>query len=92
MIEDDVFYTKTMAKVYTDQGKYEKAAGIYHYLLSREPDRKDLSDALFELEKKRSADNCEGLVRLFIQWIDLLITSNELKKLRRLQTHLNNGR
>ena len=89
MIEDDVFYTKTMAKVYEDQGKFEQAARIYQFLLNREPDRKDLSDALLQLEKKRLASNCEGLVHLFIQWIDLLATANKLKKLKKLQNHFN---
>lgn len=92
MIEGDAFYTKTMAKVYEDQGKYEKAARIYQYLLNREPDRQDLIDALSELEKKRIENNLEGLVHLFIQWIDLLITSNGLKKLKKLQSHLNDRR
>ncbi len=92
MIEDDVFYTKTMAKVYDDQGKYEKAARIYQYLLKREPGRQDLIDAISELEKKRFGNNLERPVALFIQWIDLLITSNGLKKLKQLQSHLNDRR
>jgi tetratricopeptide (TPR) repeat protein len=90
LIENDVFYTKTMAKVYEDQGQYEKAARIYRYLLHREPNRKDLSDTLCELEKKCSANSRERLVHLFVQWLDLLITSNELKKLKKLQNHVNN--
>ncbi|UCD32623.1 MAG: hypothetical protein JSV38_01615 [Desulfobacterales bacterium] len=89
MIEDDVFYTETMAKIFDDQGKYEKAARIYQYLLRREPDRQDLLNAISELEKKRFGNNIERLIHLFIQWIDLLITSNELKKLKKLQSHLN---
>ncbi|UCD89840.1 MAG: hypothetical protein JSW04_15890 [Desulfobacterales bacterium] len=89
MIEDDVFYTETMAKIFDDQGKYEKAARIYQYLLRREPDRQDLLNAISELEKKRFGSNLERLIQLFIQWIDLLITSNELKKLKKLQSHLN---
>ena len=92
MIEDDVFYTKTMAKVYEDQGQYEKAARIYRHLLNREPNRKDISDALDELEKKRSSGNWDGLIHLFVEWIDLLITSNEIKRLKKLQNHINDRR
>lgn len=92
MIDDEVFYTSTMAKVYENQGRFEEAVRIYRYLLNREPNRKDLSDALDKLEKKRSANNWEGLVHLFIQWIDLLLTSNEMKKLKLLQNHLDDRR
>ena len=88
MIEGDVFYTKTMARVYEDQGKYEKAASIYQYLLNREPERQDLLAAFAELEKKRFENNLQGLARLFAQWIDLLITSNGLQKLKKLKNHL----
>ena len=92
MIKDDVFYTKTMAKVYADQGNFEKAAEIYKYLLKSEPDRQDLIDALYEIEKKRFAEDPEGFIKLFSKWIDLLLKYNSLQKLKRLQSHINIGR
>lgn len=92
LIEDDVFNTKTMAKVYEGQGKYDEAVRIYQYLLNREPDRQDLIDALSELQEKRFEDIPEGLVHLFAQWIDLLIASNGLKKLEKLRSHLKDRR
>lgn len=85
MIKNDVFYTKTMAKVYADQGNFSKAVEIYEYLLKREPDRQDLIDALSEMEKKRFEKDPEELVKLFSIWIDLLLKYNNLQKLKKLQ-------
>ena len=92
MIEDDVFYTKTMAKVYHNQGKFEEASRIYQYLLKREPDRQDLIDALSDLEKKRFENNLERLINLFSKWVDLLLKSDGLQKLKKLRSHLNDER
>jgi Tfp pilus assembly protein FimV len=44
MTDKPDFYTKTMAKVYADQGYLTKAAEIYRFLLKQEPDRQDLPD------------------------------------------------
>ena len=84
MITDDIFYTKTMAKVYTDQGKLDKAAEIYKYLLNEEPERQDLIDALAEIDKKRYNKAPEGLSQLFGTWIDLVLVHNRLQKLKKL--------
>jgi hypothetical protein len=35
-MKDDVFYTRTMAKVYAGQGNLGKAAEIYNYLLKKD--------------------------------------------------------
>ena len=85
MISDDIFYTKTMAKVYADQGKLGKAAEIYKYLLNEEPERQDLIDALAEIDKKRYEKDPEGLSQLFSTWIDLLLVHNRLQKLKKLK-------
>ena len=88
MIEDDVFYTKTMAKVYADQGHWEKAAEVYRYLLNQEPNRQDLKDALCEVEsigsdsKKRISEN---LIVLFAEWIELMLGYNKISKLMALK-------
>jgi len=85
---DDVFYTRTMAKVLVDQGNLRKAAEIYHYLLEREPGNPDLVDALSEIETRRIEKGSDDLVRLFSRWIDLLLTHNNLKKLKKLQPNI----
>jgi len=85
LISDDIFYTKTMAKVYADQGKLGKAAEIYKYLLNEEPERQDLIDVLAEIDKKRYEKDPEGLSQLFSTWIDLLLVYNRLQKLKKLK-------
>ena len=85
MITDDIFYTKTMAKVYADQGQLDKAVEIYRFLLNEEPERQDLIDALAEIDKKRYEKDPEGLSQLFSTWIDLLLVYNRLQKLKKLK-------
>ncbi len=88
MIKDDVFNTKTMAKVYAEQGNLGKAAEIYKYLLEQEPGRQDLIDALSEIEKKYINKNQENLSRLLSEWINLLLKHNSMQKLKKLQRYL----
>lgn len=88
MIADDIFYTKTMAKVYADQGRLDQAAEIYRYLLDKEPQRRDLIDALAEIDKKRFNKDPQGLDELFGTWIDLLFVHNRLQKLKKLKRRL----
>ncbi|MBU0987277.1 MAG: hypothetical protein KKH68_08500 [Proteobacteria bacterium] len=85
MISDDIFFTKTMAKVYADQGNLGKAAEIYKYLLKNEPARQDLIDAFAEIEEKRFENNSKELIELFSTWIDLLLMLERLRKLRKVQ-------
>jgi tetratricopeptide (TPR) repeat protein len=83
------FYTATMAKVYTDQGHWEKAAEIYRYLLKQEPERDDYLEALAAIEKqiissgKKPADTLEPL---FHRFFDLMLKFKNLQKLRRLKS------
>jgi hypothetical protein len=88
LIKDDVFNTKTMAKVYAEQGNLGKAAEIYKYLLEQEPGRQDLIDALSEIEKKYINKNQENLSRLLSEWINLLLKHNGMQKLKKLQRYL----
>ncbi len=91
MSEDTDFYTKTMAKVYIDQGLLKKAAEIYQYLLKITPDKPDLVRALFDLEEqitKNRQDNTSRLVNLFSQWIDLVHRYKQLQQLKKLQKSL----
>ncbi|MBW2490828.1 MAG: hypothetical protein JRE65_06760 [Deltaproteobacteria bacterium] len=91
MVEDDVFYTRTMAKVYADQGNLLKAAEIYRHLLSDEPERQDLVEALSEIETKLGKTSPDDLITLFIQWVDLLLTCHNMQKLMRLRNNLRDG-
>ena len=86
MNKDDVFYTKTMAKVYADQGKLEKAVEIYQYILEKEPGRQDLIDALAEIDKKRFEKDPVGLSDLLSMWLDLLLRHSRLQQLKKLKT------
>ncbi len=84
-------YTETMAKVYTDQGHWAKAAEIYHHLVAREPRRQDFADALAEAKKKMNEaprKNPEELVPLFREWIELLLRHEKLQKLMKLKNRL----
>ena len=88
MSKDDVFYTRTMAKVYADQGNLLKASEIYRYLLEGEPERPDLRDALSEIEKKLNETSPDDLVKLFNGWIDLLLKYHKMQKLTRFRNYL----
>jgi hypothetical protein len=77
-----------MAKIYADQGNFEKAAEIYRYLLELEPDRQDLIDALSEVEKILFEKDPEDLVKLLSKWVDLLLKHYGLQKLKKLQNYL----
>ncbi len=87
MEKETDFYTATMAKVYSEQGHWDKAAEIYRHLLAREPARDDYLEALAELEKKakqKRQKSLEDLDELFHQWFDLMLKYKNLLKLRAL--------
>jgi hypothetical protein len=91
-MKDDVFYTRTMAKVYADQGNLGKAAEIYNYLLKQEPGRQDLIDAISEIENRGFDKDRENLFALFSEWIDLLLKFNGTQKLKKLQRYIGDQR
>jgi len=85
--KDDVFYTRTMAKVYADQGNLLKAAEIYRYLLECEPERQDLIDALSEIENKLNEKSPDDLIKLFYSWIDLLLKHHNVQQLVKFRNY-----
>ena len=88
MEKEAEFHTATMAKVYTDQGHYEKAVEIYRYLLKQEPERDDYLEALAEVEKKiisSGKQTADRLSPLFHQFFDLMLKFKNLQKLRKLK-------
>jgi hypothetical protein len=91
-MNDEVFYTRTMAKVHTEQGNLGKAAEIYKYLLKQEPDRQDLINALSEIENKGFDKDLENLFMLFSEWIDLLLKYNNLQRLKKLKSYIGDDR
>jgi tetratricopeptide (TPR) repeat protein len=88
MDKETDFYTGTMAKVYSGQGHWDKAAEIYRHLLKLEPERTDYLEALAEAERMLNTTvnrQVEDLAPLFQQWIDLMLKYKNLQKLRRLK-------
>ncbi|MBT8331657.1 MAG: hypothetical protein KJP06_04940, partial [Deltaproteobacteria bacterium] len=87
MDKETDFYTATMAKVYSEQEHWEKAADIYRHLLAQQPERNDYLEALAEMEKKakqKRQKSLEDLDALFHQWFDLMFKYKNLLKLRDL--------
>ena len=78
-MSDLEFYTATMAKVYVQQGHYDKAAEIYRHILSNEPERQDIAielstveQRLAEIELESERDSRENdLVVLFQKWFQI---------------------
>ncbi len=91
MSQEVNIYTETMAKVYADQGHWEKAAEIYHHLVQKDPERQDLRDALAQAQRERDENpgqSPEKLVPLFREWIELLLQHEKLQKLKKLRDKL----
>ena len=91
MIPDNDFKTATMARVYSSQGHYEKAAQIYKHLLECEPDRQDLAMALAGVEKnlhEKAKDSNEDLAALFSTWVDLILRYKRMRHLRKIKGKL----
>ncbi len=90
-MEDTDFKTETMAKVYVNQGHYEKAAEIYKHLIELEPDRPDIAQALAEVKKKqyeKEKSSNADLTVLFEKWLELMFSYNRLQCLKKLKGKL----
>ena len=87
MEKETDFYTATMAKVYSEQGHWNKAAEIYRHLLVQEPERDDYLAALARVERKAKQERNESpedLTALFHHWFNLMLRYKNLQKLRKL--------
>jgi cytochrome c-type biogenesis protein CcmH/NrfG len=80
--------TVTLARLYAQQGHWDRAAVIYRALLQADPGRQDLRQALAEAETHRSQRAIDGLAPLFREWIELLFRHDRLRRLRRLRGRL----
>jgi hypothetical protein len=87
MSTEPEFYTKTMARVYADQGHYDEAARIYRHLLEEQPGQQALVEALAEVEMIRAEARArkKDLVPLFKEWVGLALKYNSIRKLKRLR-------
>jgi len=80
--------TVTLARVFAEQGHWEKSIEIYRNLLRLEPERPDLAQALAEAEAALHAAgpaSARALAPLLQEWIDLLLKCDRLRKLRRFK-------
>jgi len=87
MSQDVNIYTETMARVYADQGHWDKVVEIYRHLLTLEPERLEYADALAEAENRVAVEENSGppsdkLVPLFREWIDLLFKYKKMQQLK----------
>lgn len=72
--------TPTMARIFAQQGYLRKAAEIYRRLVVRYPDRRDLNDALAEVEATLAQQNRPSqkeLGLLLREWRDLMLKCDE---------------
>ena len=86
--------TVTLARVFAEQGHWDKSAEIYRNLLRQDPGRPDLVQALAEAEAALRAAQpppSQALVPLFREWIDLLLRTDRIRQLRRFKTRISNS-
>ena len=85
MAAEKDFETETMARIYADQGHYDKAAVIYRRLLMQNPERADFHDRLEALEALQKAADSHSLADHMSEWVQLLMKKRQIDKLRKLQ-------
>jgi predicted Zn-dependent protease len=94
MGKDDDPGTVTLAQVFAAQGHWEKSVEIYRNLLRQEPARPDLAEALADAEaalRAATPAGAQALAPLFQEWIELLLTRDRLRKLRRLKARMSSS-
>jgi tetratricopeptide (TPR) repeat protein len=80
--------TATMAKIFVQQGHYDKAIEIYRHLLKEEPGRRDLAEALAhteEMRNERAANAPRNMADVLSEYIRLLLNYRQLLDLQALQ-------
>ena len=84
--EDNPFYTVTMARVYTRQGRYADAVRIYRHLLERDSRRTDLQSALEAVSSRMGGTAVPWFEhsRLIERWVRLLLRQNAVRHMRYL--------
>ena len=84
--DDKTFYTETMARLLCQQGRYDRAAEVYRYLLAQSPYRKDLEKALETAlcAKPRTTTHREGIQELIERWVTQMLRYKALRQLQQL--------
>lgn len=84
--DDKTFYTETMARLLTQQGRYQRAAEVYRYLLEQTPHRADLEKALATVLSltPKGAENWGAVSGLVESWVTLMLKYKTLLRLQRL--------
>jgi len=85
MSADKEFETETMARIYADQGHYDKAAVIYRRLLMQAPQRDDLRRRLEAIEARQKQAGGQGLAEQLGEWFQLLMKKKQIDNLRKLR-------
>ena len=91
MAEQSPIRTATMARIYAQQGHYRKAADIYRHLLTLDPSRQDIADALAAAETMQAAEDHggeKGLAPLVREWIRLAVRYRQVQQLKRMKNSL----
>ncbi|MDA3898264.1 MAG: tetratricopeptide repeat protein [Desulfobacteraceae bacterium] len=79
-------YTKTLAKLYADQGHFEKAIEIYQHLVKKFPEREDILDDFSDLKVKMQREKTSNepeLAVLLKQWFDLLAKYRQINAIQK---------
>ena len=85
MATEKDFETETMARIYADQGHYDKAAAIYRRLLMQTPECDDLRGRLEAVEGLQNATESHSLADHMSEWVQLLMKKRQIDKLRKLR-------
>ena len=75
--------TRTLAKLYADQGYHDKAVEIYYDLLQKFPGRKDITDDLAEVKQRMQqvkTTHEPKLTLVFQEWLDLLTKYKQVRE------------
>ena len=91
MSQQHKIQTATMARIYTEQGHYRKAADIYRHLLKADPSRQDIADKLSQVEAlQHAASQSEkrDLAPLLRQWIRLAVRYRQVQQLLKMRKSL----
>jgi hypothetical protein len=87
MDNDPQIYTLTMARVYAQQGHFDRAVAIYRHLLIESPYDETLVKALADAETQLLAQQetqKEDLVQLTRRWFRLLECRHCLERLKKV--------
>lgn len=75
-------YTRTLARLYADQGYHDKAIEIYQYLIQKFPGRKDILDDFSAIKirtQQVKTTNEPKLALRFQEWLDLLTKYKQVR-------------